>query len=145
VGLARIKKKIDDLANLTPEYCRTERARCTYLHKAVVSEDWAKAEFSRARTSECTFEEMYQAMQGALQLHMEAIETRRAEGAALRVRSDAHGFGSPSTTYYDGQQVLQHPRNNPKSRTGQQQNKPLRNGKIPDCHNCGSKYHQWRQ
>jgi hypothetical protein len=38
-GLVHIKNKIDDLAKLTPEYCRTERARCTYLHKAVVSED----------------------------------------------------------------------------------------------------------
>jgi hypothetical protein len=44
-GLAHIKYNIDNLANLTPEYCRTEycrteycrteRARCAYLHKAV--------------------------------------------------------------------------------------------------------------
>jgi hypothetical protein len=58
-GLAQIKKNIYDLANITPEHCRTERARCIYLHKAVLSEDWATAEMSKARTSECTFEEMY--------------------------------------------------------------------------------------
>jgi hypothetical protein len=77
---------------------------------------------------------------------MEAIETRRAEGvAALRTRSDLHGLSGPSNTYFDGQQVLQRPRNNQKSRTGQQQNKRLRDGTIPDCHNCWSKYHLWRQ
>jgi hypothetical protein len=69
---------IDDLKNLTPEHCRTERARCTYLHKAVVSEDWAISELSRIRLSECTFEEMYHAIQGAIQLYMEAMEARRA-------------------------------------------------------------------
>jgi hypothetical protein len=73
-GLNHIKKKVDDLANLTPEYCRTERARCTFFHKAVVSEDWATAELSKALTSECTFEEMYQAIQVALQIHTEAIQ-----------------------------------------------------------------------
>jgi hypothetical protein len=106
-GLAQIKKNIYDLANITPEHCRTERARCIYLHKAVLSEDWATAEMSRARTSECTFEEMYQAIQGALQLHMEAMATRRAEKvAALRTRSDSRGLSGPSNTYFDGQRVL---------------------------------------
>jgi hypothetical protein len=65
--------------------------------------------------------------------------------ATLRTRSDSHGLNGPSNTYFDGQQVLQLPRNNPKSRTGQQQNKPLRDGTIPDCHNCGSKNHLWRR
>jgi hypothetical protein len=85
---------------------------------------------------------MYQATQNSLQLHMEAMETRRAEGvAAIRTRSDSHGLSGPNNAYFDGQQVLQRPRNNPKSRTGQQQNKPLRDSTITECHNCGSKYH----
>jgi hypothetical protein len=58
-GIAHVTESIYDLANLTPEYCRTERDRCTYLQKAIDSEDVATSGLSRVHMSECIFDEMY--------------------------------------------------------------------------------------
>jgi hypothetical protein len=49
------------------------------LHKAVVSDGWEMEELSRTRTSECTLEEDYQAIQGAIQIHTEPMEVYREE------------------------------------------------------------------
>jgi hypothetical protein len=76
---------------------------------------------------------MFQILQRALQLHTETMDARCVEGiSALRPRSTSHGLGGASSAFFEGQQSLQRPRNNPKSRTGLQKNKPLKDGTIPD-------------